>query len=121
VLAIVQQGLDSPGPNHMRSPFGSGVSGFVDVAVNRVPLVYAPALHDWPLTLPPAVLLVAGGCSRSALATGLLASLVINDATGFMLAGGIACAAAVAHFTPSGEPVRLSVLSRLRAARDYLR
>jgi hypothetical protein len=51
-----------------------------------------------------------------ALATGLIASLLINDATGFMLAGGIACASAVARFTPSGSPVRLPVLSRVRAA-----
>ena len=46
VLAIVQHGLASPGPNHLRSAFGSGISGFLDVAVNRVPLVYAPAVHD---------------------------------------------------------------------------
>jgi len=129
VFAIVQHGLASPGPNHLRSAFGSGISGFLDVAVNRVPLVYAPAVHEWPLTFPLAVLLVACGLlafrvtrARAgrdlllALATGLIASLLINDATGFMLAGGIACASAVARFTPSGSPVRLSVLSRVRAA-----
>jgi hypothetical protein len=133
VLAIVRHGLNSPGPNHLRSAFGSGISGFLDVAVNRVPLVYTPAVHDWPLTLPLAVLLVVSGvlafrvtrarASRDlllALTAGLIASLVINDATGFMLAGGIACAAAVARFAPSGEPVRLPALSRLRAARGYL-
>ena len=59
------------------------------------------------------------------LATGVIASLLINDATGFMLAGGIACASAVARFAPSGAPVRLPVLSRLirpgrESARDYL-
>ena len=37
VLAIVQHGLASPGPNHLRSAFGSGITGFLDVAVNRVP------------------------------------------------------------------------------------
>jgi hypothetical protein len=129
VLGIVQHGLSSPGPNHLRSAFGSGIRGFLDVAVNRVPLVYGPAVHDWPLTLPLAVLLVASGAlafrvtrarvSRDlllALATGLIASLLINDATGFMLAGGIACASAVARFAPSGAPVRVPVLSRLRAA-----
>lgn len=138
VLAIVQHGLGSPGPNHLRSAFGSGISGFLDVAVNRVPLVYAPAVHEWPLTLPLAVLLVASGVlalrvthARAArdlllaLATGVIASLLINDATGFMLAGGIACASAVARFAPSGTPVRLPVLSRLlrpsrEAARGYL-
>jgi hypothetical protein len=129
VFAIVQHGLGAPGPNHLRSAFGSGISGFLHVAVNRVPLVYAPAVHEWPLTLPLAVLLVACGVlafrvtrSRAgrdlllALATGLIASLLVNDATGFMLAGGIACASAVARFTPSGAPVRLPVLSRVRAA-----
>ena len=138
VLAIVQHGLVSPGPNHLRSAFGSGITGFVDVAVNRVPLVYAPAVHEWPLTLPLAVLLIAGGVlafrvtpAREArdlllaLATGVIASLLINDATGFMLAGGIACASAVARFAPSGAPVRVLVLSRLlrpssEAARGYL-
>jgi len=86
-------------------------------------------VHEWPLTLPLAVLLVACGvlacrvtrarASRDlllALATGLIASLLINDATGFMLAGGIACASAVARFAPSGSPVRLPVPARLRAA-----
>jgi hypothetical protein len=129
VFAIVQHGLAAPGPNHLRSAFGRGISGFIDVAANRVPLVYAPAIHEWPLTLPLAVLLVVCGVfvfhvtrARAArdllvaLATGLIASLLINDATGFMLAGGIACAFAVARFVPSGAPVRVSVLSRLRAA-----
>jgi hypothetical protein len=138
VLAIVQQGLASPGPNHLRSAFASGISGFVDVAVNRVPLVYAPAVHEWPLTLPLAVLLLAGGVlafrlTRArvardillALATGLIASLLVNDATGFILAGGIACVSAVAGFAPSGAPIRLPVLSRLlrpgiEAVRGYL-
>jgi hypothetical protein len=138
VFAIVQHGLASPGPNHLRSAFGSGISGFVDVAVNRVPLVYAPAVHEWPLTLPLAVLLVAAGVlafrmtpTRAArdlllaLATGVIASLLINDATGFMLAGGIACASAAARFAPNGAPLRMPVLSRrLRpgreAARGYL-
>jgi hypothetical protein len=129
VFAIVEHGLAAPGPNHLRSAFGSGISGFLDVAVNRVPLVYAPAVHEWPLTLPLAILLISCGllafrvtrarASRDlllALATGLIASLLINDATGFMLAGGIACASAVARFVPSGAPVRLPVPSRLRAA-----
>jgi hypothetical protein len=138
VLAIVHHGLASPGPNHLRSAFGSGIGGFLDVALNRVPLVYAPAVHEWPLTLPLAVLMVASGVlafhvtrSRAArdlllaLATGVIASLFINDATGFMLAGGIACASAVARFAPSGAPIRLPVLSRLlrpgrEAARGYL-
>jgi hypothetical protein len=129
VLAIVQHGLATPGPNHLRSAFGSGITGFLDVAVNRVPLVYTPAVHDWPLTLPLAILLLASGVlafrvtrARAArdlmlaLAAGLVASLLVNDATGFMLAAGIACASATARFTPTGARVRVLVLSRLRAA-----
>ena len=128
VLAIVRHGLASPGPNHLRSAFGDGIGGFLDVAAHRVPLVYVPAVHDWALTLPLAVLLVANGVfafrvtrARAgrdlllALATGLIASLLINDATGFMLVGGIACASAVARFTPSGSRIRLPVLARLRS------
>jgi hypothetical protein len=129
VLSIVRHGLASPGPNHLRSAFGSGITGFLDVAANRVPLVYTPAVHDWPLTLPLAILLVAsvalafrvtraraGRDLLLGLSTGLAASLLINDATGFMLTAGIACACAVARFTPTGAPLRLPVLSRLRAA-----
>src|SRR5262249_2831864 len=124
VLGIVQYGLASSGPNHLRSAFGAGSACFVHVAASRVPLVYAPSLHDGAVTRPLAVLLVVSGVlafrvTRArdardlllALATGLIASLVINDATGFMLAGGIACASAVARFTPSGEALRVPVLS----------
>jgi hypothetical protein len=128
VLAIVKHGLASPGPNHLRSAFGNGIMGFIDVAAHRVPLVYAPALHDWPLTLPLAVLFIASGVlayrvtrSRSArdllfaMTVGLVASLLVNDATGFMLIAGIACAAAVARFTPTGDRIRILARSRVRA------
>jgi hypothetical protein len=134
VLAIVQHGLASPGPNHLRSAFGSGVTGFLDVAAHRVPLVYAPAVHDWPLTLPLTLLLVAScvlafrvtraRAARDllvALTVGLVASLLINDATGFMLAAGIGCSSAVARFTPTGARIRLPVVSRLRAATSAAR
>jgi hypothetical protein len=129
VLAIVQHGLASPGPNHLRSAFGNGIAGFFDVAAHRVPLVYTPAVQDWRLTLPLAILLITSGvlafrvtraqAARDlllALAAGLIASLLINDATGFMLTAGIACTSAVARFTPTGARVRLQVLSRVRAA-----
>jgi hypothetical protein len=129
VLAIVQHGLASPGPNHLRSAFGNGLSGFVDVAAHRVPLVYTPAVQDWKLTLPLTILLITSGvlalrvtrapAARDlllALAAGLIASLVINDATGFMLTAGIACTSAVARFTPTGARVRLLVFSRVRGA-----
>ena len=99
------------------------------MAANRVPLVYTPALHDWPLTLPLALLLIASGvlafrvtrahAARDlllALTAGLIASLLVNDATGFMLAAGIGSASAVARFTPTGAPVRWLELSRVRTA-----
>ena len=131
VLAIVQHGLSSPGPNHLRSAFGHGIAGLIKVAANRVPLVYAPAAHDWPLTLPLAILLIASAVlalrvshARTtrdlllALAAGLGASLLVNDATGFMLAGGIACACAIARFAPSGSPVPWLELARIRSVPD---
>jgi hypothetical protein len=129
VLAIVRHGLASPGPNHLRSAFGHGVGGLLKVAANRVPLVYTPAVHDWPLTLPLALLLIASGVlafrvtrARAArdlllaLTAGLIASLLANDATGFMLAAGIGCTSAVARFTPTAAPVRWLELSRVRTA-----
>jgi hypothetical protein len=92
--------------------------------------VYAPAVHDWPLTLPLAVLLIASGVlafrvtptrvARDlllALAAGVIASLIVNDATGFMLIGGIACASGIARFTPTGATVRMRMLSRAGSAR----
>lgn len=127
VLAIVRRGLASPGPNHLRSAFGHGLDGLFRVAANRVPLVYTPALHDWPLTLPLALLLLLSGVlafrvtrARAArdlllaLAAGLIASLLVNDATGFMLIAGIGCASAAARFVPTGTPVRWLQLSRIR-------
>jgi hypothetical protein len=135
VFEIVNHGLASPGPNHLRSAFGNGIQGFIDVAAHRVPLVYQPAIHDWPLTLPLALVLVVSlvlafrssrvRASREllvALVAGLVASLGINDATGFMLAAGIGCTWAVARFVPTGEPVRVwmrvPVFSSLRPAAE---
>jgi hypothetical protein len=129
VLAIVRHGLASPGPNHLRSAFGHGVGGLLRVVADRVPLVYTPAVHDWRLTLPLAVLLIVSTglafritsvrAARDlvlALSVGLIASLLVNDATGFMLAAGIGCASAVAGFAPTGSPIRLTAFSRLDSA-----
>lgn len=138
VFEIVRRGLASPGPNHLRSAFGQGIQGFIDVAAHRVPLVYQPAVHDWPLTLPLALILavslvLAFRSSRArasreiliALVVGLVASLGINDATGFMLSAGIGCTWAVARFVPTGEPVRVRirvpVFSSLRPAAEPVR
>jgi hypothetical protein len=132
VLAIVRHGLASPGPNHLRSAFGDGVVGLFRVAANRVPLVYTPALHDWRLTLPLALLLVVSGVlafrvtrARAArdlllaLCTGLIASLLVNDATGFMLAAGISCTSAAARFTPTGARIRWLEFSPTQARRFF--
>jgi len=91
-------------------------------------------MRDWPLTLPLAILLIGSGVlvfrtTRArvardlfvALAAGLIASLLINDATGFMLVAGIACASAIARFTPTGARVRPWVLMRVRAAPSIAR
>lgn len=130
VLAIVRLGLASAGPNHLRSAFSHGIPGLLRVGADRVPLVYTPALHDWPLTLPLALLLVVSGVlafsvtrSRAArdlllaLTVGLIASLLVNDATGFMLAAGIGCASSAMRFAPTGAPIRWLELSRLRLMR----
>src|SRR5579859_574846 len=55
VLWLVSNSLRTPGPNHLRSAFGHGLSGLVAVAEHRVPLSYAPALHDWTMLLPLAI------------------------------------------------------------------
>lgn len=130
VLEIVKRGLDAPGPNHLRSAFGHGIGGLVTVAANRVPLVYTPALHDWHLTLPLTILLITGGVlafrvthARAArdlliaLTAGLIASLLVNDATGFMLAAGISCTSATARFTPTETPRPWSELVSARVLR----
>ncbi len=121
-LAIVLHGLNAPGPNHLRSAFGHGIRGLADVFVNRVPLAYAPAVHAWPLTLPlalaflVALVLAFRASSRRvvrdvlvALAAGMVASLVVNDSTAYILAGGVACVGALARFNPEVRTVRVPV------------
>ncbi len=124
VLVLVFRGLNTPGPNHLRSAFGNGFHGFLDVAINRVPLAYKPAVAAWPMTLPLAAILVAAfvlalRASRArasrdllvALAAGLVASLVVNDSTAYILGGGIAAVGALARFVPEVRPVRVPVLA----------
>ncbi|MBV8257551.1 MAG: hypothetical protein JO073_07000 [Actinobacteria bacterium] len=126
-LAIVLHGLNSPGPNHLRSAFSHGVRGLADVFVNRVPLAYAPAVHQWPLTLPLAlaflvsVALALRSANRRivrdvlfALGAAMVASLVVNDSTAYILAGGVACVGALVRFQPEAGMVRVPLPALLR-------
>jgi hypothetical protein len=130
VLTLVSYNLGRPGPDHLRSAFGQGLSGLLRVAENRVPLAYLPALHDWPLVLPLAIwfataLVVAFRVARSrasrdlVIAIGLAVgtSLLVNDSATYELVGGVATLAAVVRFrptmlphtAPAFAPIRLSV------------
>jgi hypothetical protein len=122
VLGLVSFNLRAGGPDHLRSAFSHGVSGLVAVVENRVPLSYAPALHDWPMLLPLALwFLAALGISmrlarRSAtrdlvvaLGLALGTSLLVNDSAAYELIGGVAALAAVARFVPAVTPLRMAV------------
>jgi hypothetical protein len=126
VLGLVSLNLRTPGPNHLRSAFAHGVSGLAAVAENRVPLAYAPAVHDWPLVLPLAlwfavamVLAVRIARRRSTrdlvLAVGLAigTSLLVNDSATYELVGGVAALAALVRFTPAVAPLTVPVLARM--------
>lgn len=125
VMSIVWLDLRSPGPDHLRSAFGHGLSGLAAVAANRVPLSYAPAIHAWTLVLPLAIsfvvtLVIAIRVARPrvgrdvvfALGLAVGVSLLVNDSAAYVLAGGVACAAAVARFTPSYSPLLRPMLAR---------
>ena len=126
VLGLVSLNLRAPGPNHLRSAFGHGLSGLLAVAENRVPLAYAPALHNWPLVLPlalwfaAALVLAIRVAHRRAtrdlvLAVGLAigTSLLVNDSATYELVGGVAALAALVRFTPAVAPLTVPVFSRL--------
>ena len=126
VLGLVSLNLRTPGPNHLRSAFGHGLSGLVAVAQNRVPLAYLPALHNWPLVLPlalwfAAALVLAIRVARRratrdlVLAVGLAigTSLLVNDSATYELVGGVATLAALVRFTPSVGPLTVSALARM--------
>jgi hypothetical protein len=114
VLALVSYNLRAPGPDHLRSAFGHGLSGLDRVMENRVPLAYLPAVHNWPLLLPLAIwfgaaLLVALRIARTrasrdlvvALGLAIGTSLLVNDSAAYELTGGVAAIAAVVRFNPS--------------------
>ncbi len=126
VLALVSFNLQTPGPNHLRSAFSHGFYGLFDVAKNRVPLAYTPALHNWPLVLPLALwfvaaLVVAVRMARRpatrdlVIAVGLAigTSLLVNDSATYELVGGVATLAALVRFAPSAVPLTVPALARM--------
>jgi hypothetical protein len=134
VLALVSYNLRAPGPDHLRSAFGHGLSGLVRVMENRVPLAYLPALHNWPLLLPlaiwfGAVLLVALRVAHTrassdlvvALGLAIGTSLLVNDSAAYELTGGVAAIAAVVRFKPSAIVPQVGpVFARLPLSREPL-
>jgi len=126
VLAVVSYNLRTPGPDHLRSAFGQGLSGLFRVVENRVPLAYLPALHDLPLVLPlalwfAAALVVAVRVSYArasqdlVLAMGLAigVSLLVNDSAAYELVGGVATLAAVMRVKVTAMPHRLPAFVRM--------
>ncbi len=120
VLGLVSFDLGAPGPNHLRSAFGHGISGLVAVAENRVPLAYLPALHDWTLALPlalwfAATLILAIRAARRRVSRDLVltagvaivTSLLVNDSVAYELVGGVAAIAALTPFTMSARTISL--------------
>ncbi len=122
VLWLVQRGLSEQGPDHLRSAFSGGFSGFLASLQSRWPLSYLPALHAWPLALPLLLVVVASfvvawrkaevPATRDlllALGVALVTSLAVNDSAAYELAAGIAVVGAAARFVPTAAPVRFRV------------
>jgi hypothetical protein len=125
VLGLVSYNLRGPGPDHLRSAFGHGLSGLIEVARNRVPLAYAPAVHDWTMLLPLTIWFVVAlalairfarrRATRDlvfALGLAIATSLLVNDSAAYELTGGVAALAAVARFVPAIAPLRVPVTAR---------
>ena len=116
-LGVIWLNLRVPGPDHLRSAFAHGASGLVDVVANRVPLAYLPALHQWPVLAPIAILFLlalTAALTRSdprardlvlAAALAIATSLLLNDSATYELAGGAAVVAALARFSIPARPI----------------
>lgn len=126
VLAVVASNLRQPGPNHLRSAFTHGLSGLFAVAKNRVPLAYAPAVHNWTLVLPlllwfAIAFVVAFRYAHSrtsrdlvlGVGVAVIVSLLVNDSATYELSGGVAAAVSLARFTPQAVPLRVPLVARL--------
>jgi hypothetical protein len=127
VLKVVSSNLNASGPDHLRSAFGHGLSGLWAVAKNRVPLSYAPAIHNWQVVLPLALwflvsFAIALYAARRrpprdfvlALGLAMATSLVVNDSAMYELTGGIVVLAALVRFAPA-PAVPVTVRSLVRA------
>jgi hypothetical protein len=110
-LGVISLNLRLPGPNHLRSVFSHGLGGVTTVFVNRVPLAYAPAVHQQlPVLVPIAVFFLvvlvvsiraSSGRTRDlviAAVGAIVTSLLLNDSAVYVLAGGTAVLAALAKF-----------------------
>jgi hypothetical protein len=124
VLGVVSYNLRQPGPNHLRSAFAHGISGLAASLQSRVPLAYEPALRQWALVLPLAIVFLVtlalalhGARQRVrrdlilSVAVALVVSLLVNDSAGYELAGGIAVLAGAARFSPSYARMPVAVLA----------
>jgi len=129
VLKVVSSNLSTSGPDHLRSAFGSGLSGVWAVARNRVPLSYVPALENWPVVMPLAIwfavtFAVAVYVARRrptrdlvlTLGAAIVTSLLVNDSAMYVLTGGVSGIASILRFAPApAVPFRLRSLVRVRA------
>lgn len=128
-LGIISLDLRHPGPNHLRSVFAHGLDGLTNVFVNRVPLAYAPALHQQlPTLVPLAVFFVlvlvfsirtSRGRTRDLVIAAICAivtSLLLNDSAAYVLAGGAAVLAALAKFTVPLPTVALARVPQVALA-----
>lgn len=123
-LGVISLNLRLPGPDHLRSVFSNGLGGVVSVFVNRVPLAYAPALHNQlPVLVPLGAFFVlvfvlsirtSSGRTRDlviAAVCAIVTSLLLNDSAVYVLAGGAAVLAALAQFN---VPLPTVALARSR-------
>jgi hypothetical protein len=127
VLKVVSSNLDAAGPDHLRSAFGSGLSGLVAVFRDRVPLSYMPAIHNWTVVMPLAVwFLVTFAASLYVarrrptrdfvltLGVAMIASLLVNDSAMYELTAGVAVLGSLVRFAPA-PAVPITVTSVVRA------
>jgi hypothetical protein len=132
VLTVVLLNLRAPGTDHLRSAFSHGLSGLGAVLVDRVPLAYLPALHEWPMlvSLAGVLLIVVVLAVRTAdrhgrklvLATvlALVTSLVANDSAVYEVAAGCGVVGAVARFRIPLAPVGAAARGRPALVRRAL-
>ena len=128
-FGIVSLNLRLPGPDHLRSVFSHGFGGLTTVFANRVPLAYAPALHQQlPVLIPLAIFFllvvvasirISKGRTRDlviAAVCAIITSLLLNDSAAYVLAGGAAVLAALAKFTVPPPAVSLARVPKIALA-----